>query len=627
MDHVGVITSRVVIPLLGVGVLWLFWEHRPWAIMFAVLEVGLAVVGGSARTLPRVRAWALPVALFVAGGAAMLLPGALGLSAALLVAAVAVLAMVASRKTALLALALTITSQLGCGILAFFRLQVLVNGEPLSAPVAFAVTAAATLLAGLVIVSAWRRLEARWNGALSRAQSDMQDAQIRCDELEAQADGVIAGQRVLRQRVEYMEASLEATRDISAREGLGVLLEAAAICTVRSFGFAGVQIYLLDSTGEWATLVSSSHSSDSDAVVRGYRVRVDGDGPVAWAVRDRQPKVVRAQQGAWGGEGLSLPDGGSFSGPGTLLALPLMLPESGQALGILLVETDAMADFGKEALDILGSYASHLARLIDHARSVRDDAAALEVGGPLLGTASLLVAARTDSDVFDVIVDGVRDTGPDRVLIVRVLEDGEVVQVVLDYRGEQVERVKVDLVDFTPSGLVDLALYGLLLQSPLWAEDLNNLDPSLSPELVHALRELAQTTGSAALALVPLRAATMHAEGEIVVLYAKAHRFTVAERRLHQLLVDFGGAALERTRLLVEAQDRLDLVQQRSVIEARLGRAPDVPTILRVAVRDMGRALRAVDGEICLYPGVPGQAGDSIRGQPAFSEGGPEIEG
>ncbi len=74
-----------------------------------------------------------------------------------------------------------------------------------------------------------------------------------------------------------------------------------------------------------------------------------------------------------------------------------------------------MADFGKEALDILGSYASHLARLIDHARGVRDDAAALEVGGPL--RRSLLVAARTDSDVFDVIVDGVRDTGPDRVLI------------------------------------------------------------------------------------------------------------------------------------------------------------------------------------------------------------------
>lgn len=621
MDHVGVITSRVVIPLLGVGVLWLFREHRLWAVILAALEVGLAVVGGSARTRPRVRAWALPVALFVAGGAALFLPGALGLSAALLLAAVAVLAMVASRKAALLALALVVTSQLGYGILAFLRPPTIVNGKPLGTSVAFVVTAVATLVAGLVIVSAWRRLEAQWNGALFRAQGDMQEAQTRYDELEARAESAIAGQQALRQRVEYLEASLGATRDLSAREGLNELLEAAVACTTRSFGFSGTWIYLLDGTGEWATLVSSSHPSGSDAVARGRRVRIDSDEPVACAVRDRQPQVVRAQRGARGPEGLG------YSEPSGSLVLPLVLPESGQALGALLIETDGVTGFGEEDLDILGSYASHLARLVDHERSVRDDAAASEVGGPLLGTANLLVATRTDSDVFDVIVDVVRDTGPDRVLIVRAPEGHDVAQVVLDYRGQQIEHVKVDLVDFAPAGLADLALYGLLLESPLWAEDLNNLDPSLSPELAHALRELTQTTGSAALALIPLRATTVHAEGEVVVLYAKAHRFTVAERRLHQLLADFGGAALERTRLLAESQARLDLVQQRSVIEARLGRASDIPTILRIAVRDMARALRAVDGEIRLYPDALGQTGDGVRDHPAIPEAGPKIEG
>ena len=126
-------------------------------------------------------------------------------------------------------------------------------------------------MAGLVIVSAWRRLEAQWNGALFRAQGDMQEAQTRYDELEARAESAIAGQQALRQRVEYLEASLGATRDLSAREGLNELLEAAVACTTRSFGFSGTWIYLLDGTGEWTTLVSSSHPSGSDAVARGHR--------------------------------------------------------------------------------------------------------------------------------------------------------------------------------------------------------------------------------------------------------------------------------------------------------------------------------------------------------------------
>ncbi len=159
----------------------------------------------------------------------------------------------------------------------------------------------------------------------------------------------------------------------------------------------------------------------------------------------------------------------------------------------------------------------------------------------------------------------------------------------LDYRGQQAERVKVDLVNFTPSGLVDLAL--AWAATSIAAVGRGPEQPGSIAQPRAGAARAGTDHGVGGLALVPLRAATMHAEGEIVVLYAKAHRFTVAERRLHQLLVDFGGAALERTRLLVEAQGRLDLVQQRSVIEARLGRAPDVPTILRVAVRDMGRAL------------------------------------
>ncbi len=73
------------------------------------------------------------------------------------------------------------------------------------------------------------------------------------------------------------------------------------------------------------------------------------------------------------------------------------------------------------------------------------------------------------------ILDALRDAGPARVLVVRSVDGGGALRVVLDYGGEsaagQTQIGHSGPWRLRPSSLVDLALVGLALESPLWAED------------------------------------------------------------------------------------------------------------------------------------------------------------
>ncbi|MCU0521024.1 MAG: GAF domain-containing protein [Anaerolineae bacterium] len=461
----------------------------------------------------------------------------------------------------------------------------------------------ASVAVALIVGMAFRQQARRWAAVLADAQEEVREANSRNEALADEIDALATAHRATQKRISYQEASLSATQQLGMCLRLGELLERAPTVVATHFGYDEAQIYLLDSAGEWATLVSTSRAYDGDMVAQGYRLRTDGDTLVGWVAIHRQPKAARSDGRASGVAAQAVPTSPS--------ALALPLESGGQILGVIVLLTQRETDASREELIVLEALADHLAQMIDYARGLRDEATASEVGGPLLGTANLLATARSEGDVYDAFIDVLRDAGPARVLVVRSVGGDEALRVVMDYQGQSANRVPTDLGDLDPPSLVDLALVGLALESPLWAEDLTNLDPLLSPELGRVLRDVAEPGRSAGLALIPLRAESTRAEGEIIVFYGKAHRFGSAERRLHELLVDFGGAALERARLIASARKWLDLAQQRVVIEARIARAADVESILKVAVRDLARALRAVDGEIRLSPGVP--VGSSVQ--------------
>ncbi len=81
------------------------------------------------------------------------------------------------------------------------------------------------------------------------------------------------------------------------------------------------------------------------------------------------------------------------------------------------------------------------------------------------------------------------------------------------------------------------------------------------------------------------------------------YEFTEREIRLYRTLADQAALALERMRLFEETQRRAEWERIRAEVSARVRASADIDTVLRTAVRELGRALRATEGVIQLHTG------------------------
>ncbi len=81
------------------------------------------------------------------------------------------------------------------------------------------------------------------------------------------------------------------------------------------------------------------------------------------------------------------------------------------------------------------------------------------------------------------------------------------------------------------------------------------------------------------------------------------YEFSEREIRLYRTLADQAALALERMRLFEETRRRAEWERIRAEVSARVRASTDVETILRTAVRELGRAFRATEGIIQLHGG------------------------
>lgn len=465
----------------------------------------------------------------------------------------------------------------------------------------------------------------------------------------------------------------------SAWEGSGSTLEQAHSESPGLPDFDHVMIYLVDygpdGRGEWATLQAASSVEGKALALRGYRVHREDATPVGWVLAHQTARLSVAGQ-SWGGaeeaalrydaahDGVGSSDGEPkyrTSTPDDLhvsipalaamrswCVLPLMV--EGELVGVLDVRSLREAAFEQEDVEILSGLTDPLAVMIHAARRLRDEAAVLDETSPFYRTASRLVMARTESEVYEVMLAALEEAPADwerpmRTLIVRQDAVGDL-RVVVDGRQgthaltQQEHQGPLPLSELRPPSLVDVVLMGTTLARPLWAENLADPEVAVSPELRRAFLELAESSDVAGLAFVPIRwqvgqeaaprKVTERTElpqsagpeahqtapgpglgveeapapaGGIVVLYGTQHRFTPLERRLHELLTELGGVALARSRLLTEARTRLEREQLLVGIGERLRTSFDPDVILQTTVRELGRALGAEFTSIELAPG------------------------
>jgi GAF domain-containing protein len=72
----------------------------------------------------------------------------------------------------------------------------------------------------------------------------------------------------------------------------------------------------------------------------------------------------------------------------------------------------------------------------------------------------------------------------------------------------------------------------------------------------------------------------------------QVHKFTQAELDFHRALADQAAVAIDSRHLLAETQRRAQREHQIYEITSKIRRSPDIATILRTTVEELGRALQ-----------------------------------
>ncbi|MFN3762421.1 MAG: GAF domain-containing protein, partial [Anaerolineae bacterium] len=148
---------------------------------------------------------------------------------------------------------------------------------------------------------------------------------------------------------------------------------------------------------------------------------------------------------------------------------------------------------------------------------------------------------------------------------------------------------------------------GLLSQVPLIAEHKAETlvipDVETFPMDEVSREELLHVWGVRAMVCVPLIVGGRVLGRLAAQSLSGPYFFSDREVRLYRTLTDQAAVALERMRLFEETRRRAEWERIRAEVSARVRASTDMETILRTAVRELGRAFRAAEGIIQLHGG------------------------
>jgi DNA-binding LacI/PurR family transcriptional regulator/GAF domain-containing protein len=430
---------------------------------------------------------------------------------------------------------------------------------------------------GFVLLEAEPEERSLYDALRGQLSSALQEVLL-VEEVENRRRELQEANYALQRRAIHIEASAEVGRAITSIFDIDELLRQTATLISDRFGFYHVGIFLVDATGEWAVLREATGGVGARMKAEGHRLVVGDTSMVGWTAAHRQPRVA-LDVGK---------DAVRFAHPllpytRSEMTLPLLIGE--QLLGVLNVQSTEEAAFDQDDVRTLQGMADQVAIAIQNTRRVADEGALLEATSPVYRTSRLLTTATTTGEVADAIIASVKETGVDGCTVVEF--------------------------EFTPAGEPEALLYlgvwrrdrepqfqaGLRLpiaESPFPLEMVSTLwtvpDVDKDDRLPRSAWVVFQATGAKALVNIPLRSGEQ-VIGQVVVIRATPGPFPEAALRLYEVLSDQAAVALERAKLLEEAQRRAEQEQQTRQMVDRIRRAVDVERAMQVATEELSRAL------------------------------------
>lgn len=426
-----------------------------------------------------------------------------------------------------------------------------------------------TVGAGLVVAQS--RLIPPLSNALQRSHKLERDL--------AEYQARLGGQRrELRRRALQLEAGAELGRAVTSLSEMDRLLGRAAELIPDYFGCYFAGIFLLDETGGRVVLRTGTGDVGDQLAAEGFQLDVEESSIVGWTAKhevsyvaldvDRNERYLAHPL---------LPDTGSE------VTLPLIF--GGQLLGVLDVQARETSAFDETDIRVLRGIADQLAIAIHKAQHGSCEAPSLEVTSRLYRATRRLTRATTTDEVAAAITDSVAETGVSGCLVVEPVRSP----------AGELEGLR-SLSSWHEQGepWMQPRAYVPRTESSLPMELLNGTwtvnDVETDPRLSQHARQVLTDMDVGALVSVPLRASE-EASGHLLVLSRHAGSFPEDSTRLYEMLGEEAGPALERARLLEDAQ--LEAQKQRKLrrVVDRIRSSADVEEALRTAAGELSRAM------------------------------------
>ncbi len=197
--------------------------------------------------------------------------------------------------------------------------------------------------------------------ALGTAQHAAAEAQGLSERLQEYASQLEESQRQLARRAGHLEAAAQVAAVAAATLDPQQLLTQTADLISQRFGFYHTGIFMLDESGEWATLHAASSAGGGRMLARGTRVRAGQTGLLGQVTDLGAPQIapdVALDPGY--ADNPDLPD--------TRSAAALPLRARGKIIGVLDVQSTQPDAFTEEDLAVLQTLADQVAMAISNAR-------------------------------------------------------------------------------------------------------------------------------------------------------------------------------------------------------------------------------------------------------------------
>jgi GAF domain-containing protein len=271
-----------------------------------------------------------------------------------------------------------------------------------------------------------------------------------------------------------------------------------------------------------------------------------------------------------------------------LLSQPLTLPLElrGQRIGRLLISREGRSDWSDDEIETIQAIALQTALAADNARLIEQTQRALDETRALYETGREITSAGEISEVLSAVLDNLARTGVHGSAIAMfdapTREQATHFEVAATWDHLGTLRMRLG----TRFPIASFPFFNRITSSAA----LVSQDLMADPQIDDMAKQVLGGMGFRAVAITPLSARGQWI-GVLFVLVEQPHQFTPAELDFHHALADQAAVAIDSRRLLAETQRRAQREHQIYEITSRIRRSPDIATILRTTVEELGRAL------------------------------------